>query len=75
MTFFGADGDNHRSYLFGHSSWSGLVKIRRRTDLHCVLVEDGLLHEGKQLIVVVWDDIGWDLVNCQQYSSWREGKG
>ena len=25
-------------------------------------------------MVVIWEDVGWDRVNCQLYSGWRLGK-
>jgi len=35
---------------------------------------DGVFDEGKELFVVVREDVGWDRVNCQLYSGWRLGK-
>ena len=67
----GVDGDNHRSRLFGYSSSSVLVKVPGRTDLHRFRVEDGRFEEGKQLVVVVGEDVNGDGVYCQLYSGWR----
>ena len=30
--------------------------------------------EGKQLVVVVGEDVNRDGVNCQLYSGWRQGE-
>jgi len=35
---------------------------------------DGVFDEGKELFVVIREDVGWDRVNCQLYSGWRLGK-
>ena len=32
------------------------------------------LNEVEELVVLVWEDVGWDLVNCQLYRGWRLGK-
>ena len=68
----GVNGDNHRTHFFGYCSSTVLVKVPGRTDLNRFGVEDGLFEEGKQLVVIVREDIGWDRVNCQLYSGWRQ---
>ena len=35
---------------------------------------DGVLDEGKEFLVVFWEEVGGDRVNCQLYSGWRLGK-
>jgi len=35
---------------------------------------DGVFDEGKKLLVVIREDVGWDRVNCQLYSGWRLSK-
>ena len=68
------DGDNPRSRLLGYSSRSVLVKVSGRTDLDRFRVEDGRLEEGKQLVVVVGEDVNGDGVYCPLYSSRRQGE-
>ena len=70
----GVDGDNHRSRLFGYSRSSVLVKVPGRTNLDRFRVEDGGIEEGKQLVVVLVEDVNGDGVNCQLYSGWRQGE-
>jgi len=70
----GVNGDNHRSGLLGEPNSSALVKVPGRANRDLLRVVDGFLDEVEQLFVVVWEDVGWDRVNCQLYSGWRLGK-
>jgi len=35
---------------------------------------DGVFDEGKEMFIIIGEDVGWDRVNCQLYSGWRLGK-
>ena len=35
---------------------------------------DQFLDEVEELVLVFWEDVGWDRLNCQLYSGWRLGK-
>jgi len=70
----GVNGDNHRSGLLGEPSSSVLVEVAGRANRDRLGVVDGVFDEGKKLLVVVREDVGWDRVNGQLYSGWRQGK-
>ena len=73
LNVLGVNGDNHGSHLFGYSSSSVLVKLPGRPYLNHFRVEDGLPEEGKQLVIVVGEEVNGDGVNCHLYTGWRQG--
>ena len=70
----GVDGDNHRSGLLGEPNSSVVVKVAGRANRDHLRVVDGVFDEGKELFVVVREDVGRDRVNCQLSSGWSLGK-
>ena len=66
--------DNNRSGLLGKPSSSVLVKVPGCANPELFRGIDGILDEGVEFAVVVWEDMGWDRVNCQLYSGWGLGK-
>jgi len=48
---------------------SALVKVPGRANRDLLFVVDGFLDEVKELVVGTWEDVGWDRVNCQLYST------
>jgi len=56
----GVNGDDHRSGLLGEPNSSAPVKVPGRANRDLLRVEDGFLDEVEQLLVVVWEDVGWD---------------
>jgi len=66
--------DDQRSGLLGKSSSSALVKVPGRANRGLQRIVDGFLNEVEELVVVIWQDVGWDQVNGQLYSGWRLGK-
>jgi len=51
-----------------------LVKVPScpNRDFFCVV--DRFVNDGEEFVVVGREDMGWDRVNCQLYSSWCRGK-
>jgi len=70
----GVNGEDQRSALLGKPSSSLLVKIPDRANRDRLGVVDRVFDEGKEMFVVIGEDVGWDRVNCQLYSGWRLGK-
>jgi len=70
----GVNRDNHRSGLLGEPTSSVLVKVPGRASRDLFRVVDGFFDEVEELFVVIWEDVGWDRVNCQLYRGWRLGK-
>ena len=56
----GVDEDNHGSLFLGYSRISVLVKVPGREDGGRFYVLNGLFEKGKQLVVVLWEDITRD---------------
>jgi len=56
----GVNRDNHRSGLLGEPSRSVLVKVPGRANRDRLGVVDGGFDEGKELFVIVREDVGWD---------------
>ena len=54
------NGDNHRSGLLGEPSSSVLVKVPGRANHDRLAIVDGVFDEGKELFVVVKEDVGRD---------------
>ena len=71
----GVDGDNHGSGLLGVTSSSVLVNIPGLDNGDLLHVVDRYFDDGEELVVVVWEVLGWDRVNCQRYGGWCLGKG
>jgi len=53
---------------------SVLIKVPGLAHRDLLRVVDGACHESQEPLVVLWEDMGWDQVNCQLYSSWHLGK-
>src|ERR1700712_5897631 len=53
---------------------SVLFKVPGRANLGLFRVVDRLLEEGEELVVLVWEDVRGDRVNCELYRGWRQGK-
>lgn len=54
------NGDNYRIGFLGYLSRSVIVKVPGGTDGDRLCVPDRFLKEGKQFVIVVREDLGWD---------------
>jgi len=66
--------DDHRSDMLSEPSSLGLIQVPGGANRDLLRVVDGFLDEVEVLIVVIWEDVGWDPVNCPLYTGWHLGK-
>ena len=70
----GVNAEDHRRALLGEPRSSVLLNVPGRANRARLGVLDEVFDEGKELFVVVREDVGWDPVNCPLYRQWRLGK-